>query len=49
MRANRSKKQGAYGKVPVIKAGKLAQLSHLDEVIPRSIVVVGGDFKLNFV
>ncbi|CAM9390253.1 unnamed protein product [Ascophyllum nodosum] len=30
---NKSKKQGAYGKVPVIKAGKLAQLSHVDEVL----------------
>lgn len=29
----RSKKQGAYGRVPTIKAGKLEQLSHIDEVI----------------
>lgn len=30
----RSKKQGAYGKVPVIKAGTLTQLAHIDEVTP---------------
>lgn len=35
LRTHRSKKQGAYGRVPVIKPGKLAQLAHLDEVIPR--------------
>lgn len=32
IRLNRSKKQGAYGRVPTIKAGTLAQLSHIDEV-----------------
>lgn len=39
-RTNRSKKQGAYGRVPTIKAGKLAQLSHVDEVTPRYLLLV---------
>lgn len=35
IRLVRSKKQGAYGRVPTIKAGTLAQLSHIDEVTSR--------------
>ncbi|CAM9211041.1 unnamed protein product [Discosporangium mesarthrocarpum] len=33
LQLDKSKKQGAYGRVPTIKNSKLAQLVHLDEVI----------------
>ncbi|CAM9496045.1 unnamed protein product [Ectocarpus sp. 12 AP-2014] len=44
---DKSKKQGAYGKVPTIKAGKLAQLSHVDEVFAALWFKARGAFSNN--
>ncbi|CAM9464178.1 unnamed protein product [Sphacelaria rigidula] len=38
----KSKKQGAYGKVPVISPGKVAQLSHVDEVFAALLYKAKG-------
>lgn len=42
--SHRSKKQGAYGRVPTIKAGTLSQLSHVDEV--KGGVFCGRDIAI---
>ncbi|CAM9145188.1 unnamed protein product, partial [Laminaria digitata] len=44
---DKSKKQGAYGRVPVIKAGKLAQLSHLDEIFAALLFKAKGAMSSN--
>lgn len=44
---DKSKKQGAYGRVPVIKAGKLAQLSHLDEIFAALLFKAKGALSSN--
>ncbi|CAM9097039.1 unnamed protein product [Hapterophycus canaliculatus] len=45
--SDKSKKQGAYGRVPTIKAGKLEQLSHIDEVFAAWRFKARGVFSNN--
>ena len=43
-----SKKQGAYGKIPVHKHGKFEQIAHFDEVIAMLLYKLGPSSGTNY-